>query len=42
VAGHDLAVVMGWPGDPDRAGRVAADLVADGLAVRDGASLRLP
>ena len=42
VAGHDLAVVMGWPGDPDRAGRVAADLVADGLAVHDGASLRLP
>ena len=27
----DLAAVMGWPDDPDRARRVAATLVADGL-----------
>jgi A/G-specific adenine glycosylase len=32
VAAVDLARVMGWPGDPDRAVRVAATLVADGLA----------
>ena len=38
----DLATVMGWPGDPDRAARVAATLVTDGLArVADG-SYRLP
>ena len=28
--------VMGWPGQPDRAGRVAATLVADGLATLAG------
>lgn len=37
-----LPEVMGWPGDPGRADRVAAGLVADGLAVRDGDALRLP
>lgn len=31
----DLPGVMGWPADPERAGRVAATLVADGLAVVD-------
>jgi hypothetical protein len=29
-----LAAVMGWPDDPPRAARVAAILVADGLAER--------
>jgi A/G-specific adenine glycosylase len=31
----ELASVMGWSGDPERAERVAARLVADGLAVVD-------
>jgi A/G-specific adenine glycosylase len=35
VADADLAAVMGWPGDGARAERVAATLVADGLAVVD-------
>lgn len=38
----DLPVVMGWPDDVLRAGRVAETLVADGLAVADGELLRLP
>lgn len=33
VAGADLASVAGWPGDGPRASRVAASLIADGLAV---------
>jgi hypothetical protein len=33
---------MGWPADPARAVRVAAGLVADGLAVDDGTALTLP
>ena len=37
-----LAGACGWPDDPGRAQRVAAALVADGLAVTDGSSLRLP
>ena len=37
-----LADVTGWPDDPARAGRVAGDLVADGLAVTDGHTFRLP
>ncbi|HKE72951.1 MAG TPA: A/G-specific adenine glycosylase [Acidimicrobiales bacterium] len=37
-----LPDVMGWPGDPARADRVAVGLVADGLAVRDGDQLLLP
>ncbi len=32
----DLAFVMGWPDDPQRAARVAAGLLVDGLAVLDG------
>ena len=35
VARFDLASVMGWPGDPARADRVAATLVLDGLATAD-------
>lgn len=44
VSRADLAVAMGWPDDPERASRVAAGVVADGLAVtdRDGETLRLP
>jgi hypothetical protein len=34
--------VMDWPDDPARADRVAVGLLDDGLAVRDGAVLRLP
>jgi A/G-specific adenine glycosylase len=42
VAAADLPRVMGWPDDPARAVRVAATVVADGLAEEDGATLRLP
>jgi A/G-specific adenine glycosylase len=42
VAHGALAVAMGWPDAPDRAARVAATLVADGLAVADDAGYRLP
>jgi hypothetical protein len=38
----DLAMASGWPSDPDRACRVAATLVADGLAREADGSLRLP
>jgi A/G-specific adenine glycosylase len=38
----DLPVVMGWPDNPARADRVAVGLLDDGLALRDGAVLRLP
>lgn len=38
----ELAAVMGWPADPDRAERVAAGVVDDGLACTDGEHLRLP
>ena len=43
VPSGELAAVAGWPGDPDRTARVAAGLVADGLALAtpDG-GLRLP
>jgi A/G-specific adenine glycosylase len=37
-----LAAVMGWPAQPDRALRVAALVVADGLASFDGVVYRLP
>jgi A/G-specific adenine glycosylase len=37
----DLAGVMGWPGDEDRAQRVAATVVADGLAECQGTRLVL-
>ena len=44
VARVDLAAVMGWPDDPERAERVALTLIADGLAraEADTDSLRLP
>jgi A/G-specific adenine glycosylase len=42
VARRRLATVMGWPGDAERAERVAQTLVADGLVVDEGAFLRLP
>jgi A/G-specific adenine glycosylase len=37
-----LAETAGWPDDPRRAARVAAGLVADGLAVRQPGRLALP
>jgi len=37
-----LAEAAGWPEDPDRAARVAAGLVADGLAVSQVDNLALP
>ncbi len=42
VDAAEVAAVMGWPDDPDRAGRVAAGVLGDGFAVTgpDGA-LRL-
>lgn len=42
VANERLASTMGWPDDPERARRVAETVVSDGLAVREGGSLRLP
>jgi A/G-specific adenine glycosylase len=42
VPHDDLADAMGWPGAGERAERVAATLVADGLAVSDGRAYRLP
>lgn len=37
-----LPAVMGWPADQDRAERVAATVVADGLAQWSGSTLALP
>jgi A/G-specific adenine glycosylase len=42
VSVADLAAVMGWADDPDRAARVATGVIADGLALDDGEHLRLP
>jgi len=42
VADSDLATVMGWPDDPDRAHRVATGLVADGLVVNASGGYALP
>jgi A/G-specific adenine glycosylase len=43
VSPGDLASVMGWPDAPDRAARVAATVIADGLAVAGHAGfLQLP
>jgi A/G-specific adenine glycosylase len=43
VARAAIAEAMGWPDDPTRAERVAATVVADGLAVRDDTgTLTLP
>jgi len=37
-----VAAAAGWPDDPARARRMADTLVAEGLAVADGGTLRLP
>ena len=42
VARFELAPVMGWPDDYERAARVAGGLVADGLVVDEGDRYRLP
>ncbi len=42
VGDAELAAAMGWPDDADRARRVAATVVADGLAVSTGEGLALP
>ena len=42
VAAAEVPAAAGWPDDHGRAARVAAGLVADGLAVLDGDRYRLP
>ncbi len=42
VARADLASVMGWPDQPDRAAKIAETVVRDGLAEIAGENLRLP
>lgn len=42
VGDDELAEVMGWPEDRDRAARVAGTLEKDGLVVHDGATWMLP
>jgi A/G-specific adenine glycosylase len=42
VTPDDLSAVMGWPADPERATRVAATLVDDGLVDVVDCSYRLP
>lgn len=42
VPDDELAQAMGWPDDPARALRVAARVVADGLAVHEDGRYRLP
>lgn len=42
VSDAALATVMGWPDDAERAGRVSASLVSDGLAVHREGAYRLP
>ncbi len=42
VAAADVPIATGWPDDPARAHRVAAGLVADGMAVIHAGELRLP
>jgi A/G-specific adenine glycosylase len=43
VRADRVAAAAGWPDDPERAGRVAAGLVDEGLVTQDGAgTLRLP
>ncbi len=43
VAPGGIAPAAGWPDDPERARRVAAELVEEGLVVRDATGvLRLP
>ena len=42
VPAGELAAAMGWPEEPERAQRVAATLLADGLAVLASGRYRLP
>jgi A/G-specific adenine glycosylase len=42
VPSDDVPRAAGWPDDPDRAARVAANLVAEGLATASGEGLALP
>lgn len=42
VTEADIPAAMGWPDDVERATRVAATLLADGLAIADGPTWRLP
>jgi A/G-specific adenine glycosylase len=42
VQDTDLAGTMGWHDDPERAARVAATVVADGLAIRNDDRYELP
>lgn len=42
VGRDDLAGIMGWPDEPERAVEVAKGLVADGLVVNDSGWYRLP
>jgi len=42
VPAERVPTVMGWPDDADRAARVAATLVVDGLALVEGGRYRLP
>jgi A/G-specific adenine glycosylase len=42
VAWPRIPVAAGWPDDQERAGRVAAALLAEGLAVAEAGRLRLP
>jgi len=42
ISDDELAEVMGWPDDLERAERVAADLLAEGLIDRDKRGWRLP
>ena len=42
VAAGDVPAACGWPDDPARAGRIAAGLIADGLAVETAGALSLP
>jgi hypothetical protein len=39
LAPEAIAAAAGWPDDPDRATRIAAGLVAEGLARRDEAGV---
>jgi A/G-specific adenine glycosylase len=42
VVAAEIPAACGWPDDPDRAARIAASLVTDGLAVSTEGSLALP
>jgi hypothetical protein len=42
VALAEVAEAAGWGDDPARAARALDGLVADGLAVMDGTTVRLP